>query len=279
MKKAGFVFMIMLSLTACEKFEIRGFVTAYEQVNERFDQSMDWNAEHPYREIVVDEDDYSIFSMGDSHVGSTRNLDIFFNECISAGAAAVVFAGDFTTGHTEDYDLFYSHLPDHEVLPYFAIVGNHDLYFDGWKKFQQLFGTSSYMFTVKTPAATDLFICLDSGSGTLGSAQIQWLKNLLKEERQAYRNCILFTHNNLFRIRRTFSTNPFVEEIRELADVCVRYEIDMVITGHDHQRNVVTFGNTVHVTMDALEDINKDPTYLKLNINQGQLLYQFSSVQ
>jgi 3',5'-cyclic AMP phosphodiesterase CpdA len=174
--------------------------------------------------------------------------------------------------------VFYSRLPDPADLTTFPIVGNHDLYFDGWKKFQSLFGTTTYLFTVKTPTATDLYICLDSGSGTLGSEQLKWLKNILID-RSDYRHCILFTHTNLFRIRHTFSTNPFVEEIRELADLCVRYEIDMVVTGHDHKRNVVVFGNTVHVTMDALEDINDTPSYFKLNIIQGELSYQFIPVQ
>jgi len=279
MKKTILLLLLVFSFSSCDQFEMRGFVVAYEQVNERFDQSMDWNYDHPYAQLVVPADDYSIFSMGDSHVGGTENLDFLINEGISSGATAAVFVGDMTTGHIEDYDVFYSHLPEAGVLPYFPIVGNHDLYFDGWKKFQQLFGTTSYIFTVKTPEANDLFICLDSGSGTLGSKQLQWLKNLLKAERSEYRNCIIFTHNNLFRIKRTFSTNPFVEEIRELADLCVRYEIDMVVTGHDHQRNVVTLGNTVHITMDALQDIKEDATYLKLNINQGDLTYQFIPVQ
>ncbi len=33
---------------------------------------------------------------------------------------------------------------------YFPIVGNHDLYFDGWKHFRSNFGTSSYLFVVNT---------------------------------------------------------------------------------------------------------------------------------
>jgi len=279
MKKVSLLLILILGFSSCDQFEMRGFVAAYEQVNERFDESMDWNYDHPYTQLVVPDDDYSIISMGDSHVGGTMNLDIFFNEGISSGTTAAVFVGDMTTGHADDYDVFYSHLPEAGVLTYFPVVGNHDLFFDGWKKFHNLFGTSTYLFTVKTPDATDLFVCLDSGSGTLGSNQLQWLKNLLKEERSDYRHCILFTHNNLFRIKHTFSTNPFVEEIRELADLCVRYEIDMVVTGHDHQRNVVTLGNTVHITMDALQDIKEDATYLKLHINQSGVNYQFIPVQ
>lgn len=267
--------MILLSLVSCDKFEMRGFVTGYESVNDRFLQSMEWNESKGDRVIIVPQDQYAVFACGDSHVGGTANLDLFFSDAAAYGAVATVLAGDITTGHGADYDEFYKHLPVNSSMAVFPTVGNHDLYFDGWKKFRDLFGTSVYRFFVKTPEATDLFICLDSGSATLGSRQLNWLKDYLRTERGSFRYCLIFTHNNLFRINHTFSTNPFVEEIRELADICVRYQINMVVTGHDHKRNVVELGNTVHITMDALEDTNKSPSYLILQMNGEKLDYSF----
>ena len=155
------------------------------------------------------------------------------------------------------------------------MIGNHDLYFDGWKQFYTHFGSTTYLFTVETPEASDLFICLDTGSGTLGSNQLEWLKNMLQEERPNYRKCVIFTHNNLFRIRHTTSTNPFVEEVRVLSELCLKHEIDMVITGHDHERNAVKFGNTTHITMDALQDISENAGYFTLFINQGEIDFEF----
>jgi len=35
----------------CDLFEMRGFILSYETVNERFEQSMEWNTKNPYREI------------------------------------------------------------------------------------------------------------------------------------------------------------------------------------------------------------------------------------
>ena len=89
-------------------------------------------------------------------------------------------AGDLTTGHEEDYNVFEQHLPQQDSLPAFLIAGNHDLFFNGWKEFYSRFGSSTYLFTVKTPDATDLFICLETGGGTLGDKQLEWLINILQ---------------------------------------------------------------------------------------------------
>lgn len=274
-KKIITLLLLGVAFSACEKFEMRGFVLSYESANERFDQSMDWNYEHPFKEVVVPVDEYSIFTAADSHVGGTENLDYFIDAAIQADAVAAVMVGDITTGHVEDYKNYKLHLPSQNELISFHIIGNHDLYFDGWKQFYTQFGSTTYLFTVTTPQASDLFICLDTGSGTLGSNQLTWLKNLLESERSDYRNCIIFTHNNLFRIRHTTSTNPFVEELHVLMELCVKHRIDMVITGHDHERNVVALGNTTHITMDALQDESKNAGYFKMIIRQGNIEYEF----
>ena len=182
-KKITFWLFLFVVFSACEKYEIRGFFLSYESANQRFDQSMDWNYENPFKEITVPVEDYTIYVMADCHVGGTKNLDFFLDEAIRMNAVAAVMAGDLTTGHAEDYNTFKQHLPGQEILTSFQMVGNHDLYFDGWKQFYSLFGSSSYLFTVKTPQASDLYICLDTGGGTLGSNQLDWLKDILETDR------------------------------------------------------------------------------------------------
>jgi hypothetical protein len=138
-----------------------------------------------------------------------------------------------------------------------------------------MFGSSSYSFSVTTPVASDLYICLDTGGGTLGPSQLSWLKELLINERPNYRRCVIVTHNNLFRIRRTTSTTPQVEELSVLIELFAKYSVDMAITGHDHKKNVVEFGGTVHITMDALKDGLDYSGYFQLNVESGKLGYNF----
>ncbi len=265
----------LLILSSCDLFEMRGFFTSYENVNDRFDQSLAWNDLNGPTIIDVNQDDYTILAMGDSHVGGTTNLDTFFKDAQDLGTTAVIMAGDITTGHKEDYDEFATHLPANATLTSFGIAGNHDLYFDGWQHFYSIFGSSSYTFVVNTTTASDLFICLDTGGGTLGNKQLSWLKNILATQRTNYRYCTIVTHNNIFRLRPTTSTNPMVEEVQVLADLSIKHNISMVITGHDHKRNTAVLGNTTHIIMDALQDISKNASYLKLSINDAKIDYSF----
>lgn len=267
--------ILILFFSSCDEFEIRGFITSYENANSRFEQSSEWNKQNGHAEISIPKETYTIHAMGDSHVGGTENLDTFFKDALDKDATAVVMVGDITTGHKEDYDVLVEHLPLKDSLIYFAIAGNHDLYFDGWKYFYSVFGSSSYYFVVNTPNESDLFICLDSGGGTLGNKQLDWFKKLLKTSRNSYRYCTIFTHNNLFRLRPTVSTNPIVEEIQVLVDLFTRYNVNMVVTAHDHKRNTVILGNTTHIIMDALQDTNDEASYLKLSITEENIDYSF----
>jgi predicted phosphodiesterase len=263
------------ALTGCEETDITGLFISDESVNQRFKQSIEWNALHPYREINVPSENYFILSMGDSHVGSTNNLKNFLNIAKSTNAAAIVAVGDLTSGNASDYDVFQEIMPSQDSLSSFLIVGNHDLWFNGWKQFYSRFGSSSYIFTIKTPAAQDLFICLDTGNGTLGNKQLDWLKEILKTYRNEYRYCIVFTHNNLFRNRHTLSTNPLVEELHVLLELFTVHKVDVVITAHDHIKYEEKFGTTTYITMDALEDGLSYSGYFKLNMIDGNIDYEF----
>ncbi len=262
-------------LVACYETDFSGFFLRDQSVNQRFDQSMEWNAKNPYREITVSADTYRIFTIGDSHVGGTVNLERFFAFAQSENPAAIVMAGDMTTGRKADYMTFDEVLPDQDLLPWFMLVGNHELYFGGWEHFHDLFGASVYLFAVKTPAATDLYICLDTGSGTLGSKQLKWLRETLENKRDDFRHCVVFTHNNLFRIPRTITANPPVEELHVLMDLFARYRVDYVITGHVHKREVFRFGNTTYIVLDALKDGLSHASYLDLVIKGEHTDFSF----
>jgi hypothetical protein len=270
------IILLMISaLTGCEETDITGFFISSESVNMRFKQSTEWNASHPDREIIVPSENYFILTMGDSHVGGTNNLNTFLNTAKNTNAAAIVAVGDLTTGNASDYDRFQEIMPSQDSLSSFLMVGNHDLWFNGWKQFYSRFGSSTYIFTIKTPAAKDLFICLDTGSGTLGNKQLDWLKEILQTSRKEYRYCTVFTHNNLFRNRHTGSTNPFVEELHVLMELFTIHQVDMVITAHDHIKYADKFGNTTYITMDALEDGLDYSGYFKLNMIDGKIDYEF----
>jgi 3',5'-cyclic AMP phosphodiesterase CpdA len=265
----------LITLSACSGKELDQLSKSVDYL---FNQSIEWNGNHPSHEIIVPADDYCILSMADSHVGGTNNIDRFFGCAKSAGACAVVMAGDLTTGRSEDYAVLEKHLPDQDSLPVFPIAGNHDLHFGGWLEFYALFGTSTYLFTVKTPAGSDLFICLDTSGGTLGDIQLAWFITILQTMRGSFRNCFVFTHNNLFRTRHTDGTNLLIEELDILLGLCTEYQVNMVISGHDHQHGAELFGTTTYLVMDALKDGLSNAGYCKIRIKKGHPAYSFEKI-
>ncbi len=266
---------LLLTLLSCDDNEFRGFFTSYEDANKRFEQSLNWNKQYGYSELNLDKNTYALHLMGDSHIGGIKGINAFFKDAIDKEATAAVLLGDLTSGRKDDYDFFAENIPSKDLLMYFPIAGNHDLYFDGWKSFYSLFGSSSYYFVVNTPAASDLFICLDTGGGTLGDKQLKWFKKLLETKRKDYRYCNVFTHNSLFRLDSKSNLPLIGEEVQVLLDLFIRHRVDVVATGHDHKKNSTILGNTTHIIVDDLKDDNKNPNYLKLNFTEEKIDYNF----
>lgn len=123
-----------------------------------------------------------------------------------------------------------------------------------------------------------IYICLDNAGGTLGALQLEWLKKVLLYERSQYRYCILVNHNNWIRLRRMAATNPYVEELEVLLDLCLRHKVDLVISGHDHERHTAVFGNTRFITLDALSDSYPTPSYAIISVSPDSISYSYKNL-
>ena len=268
--------IILLAATGCMyNLDVGGVVHLNDNANERFTESILWNANHTQKATGTYGFEYSVVFGGDSHVGGTENLQKLIDIAHDSFAVAMVIAGDVSTGKRVDYEVLDSVLLYTTYVHTCLVVGNHDLYFDGWKSFNEMFGSSTYTMDVITAGGTDLFIFLDTGSGTLGPLQLDWLKNLLETERENYRHVIITTHLNFFRNRMTGSTNPLNEELLVLLDLFERHMVDLLISGHDHDRYIEEFGHTTYITLDAMVDGVEQASYLNLTVNEEGLSYEF----
>lgn len=275
--KTPLLLLVMMFLSSCV-WDFTGLVRSGDNADIRFEQSDEWNKTHPFKVLNVSSENYQLLVAGDTHIGGLLNYNKFLTEAQKTENTAFVIDGDNVTGIREDYVVLKDALPDFNQTPYFLIVGNHDLYFDGWKSFYEFFGSSVYYFSVQTPTSKDLYICLDSGTGTLGVKQLAWLKNLLSGERANYRNCIIFSHVNFFRNRHTLSTNPLVTELYVLMDLFVKYNVKYIISGHDHYRSINEFGNSTYITLDALLDGFPEASFLKLKVTANKADYEFQAL-
>lgn len=274
--KNGIILFIIVMLSACiGDADLTGFVRSTDRIEERYQFSSKWNETHPPEKIIVTQEEYDILVAADLHIGDTTSYMSFLSRGTQPEITAMVFVGDIVSGKEKDYETFNRLLPADDIKPSFVLVGNHELYFDGWKHFSRLFGSSVYYFTIATPTKEDLFICLDSGSGTLGKSQLKWLKDLLENSRSSYDQCVIFTHVNFFRDHHTLSTNPLTNELLVLIDLFEQHRVNMVIMGHDHARSVNVLGNTTYLTMDALLNGLPNSGYIRLKKDNTGILHEF----
>lgn len=265
--------MALAGFYSCE-LDLSGLVRSTDRVEDRFLQSYEFKSLHPVENVLVTESDYTVVVASDLHVGETKNTEKLFDLYDASDYSAMILVGDLVSGKREDYEVFKS-LTDSVEKPLFLMAGNHDLYFDGWKSYYEFFGASTYHFTVTTPDTADLYICLDSGGGTLGKSQMDWLENLLLTERDNYRYCFVFSHVNMLRTRRTTSANPTVEETAYLIDLFTKNRVNMVINGHDHVQDAAKLGNTTYLITDAVVDSYEDAGYVLLSVDESSAGYEF----
>ena len=281
------LFILMFFLTSCTKnIDLMGlFYTINESPDERFEQSMSYNAEYGYDKITGVPDDYEVYVMSDIHVDySTNNLDRFVSDYLADSVAApfALCLGDLinATGHFDLFDEHVKPVSDAGRKIYYT-VGNHDLYFNQWPEFRSRYHTSTYWFEVQTVSNfKDLYIAIDSGNGTLGRDQRDWLENLLKDKQsQGYRHIIVFTHTHFFKkdTSQGHTSNFNLEETYDLLDLFDRYDVSMVLQGHSHARDLTLFKDVVYLRVDALEDHYPDAYYTILRVG-NYINYEFIKV-
>ena len=126
--------------------------------------------------------------------------------------------------------------------------------------------------TVKTVSGfQDLYVFLDSGNGTHGQRQLEWLEEQLSH-REAYRHCFVISHNWLFRTSYNYTTTPAAnlpqDEQYAFMDLMSRSNVEMVIMGHFHMREQRQFGGVQYVMTDNLNDGKVTPSYLVVNVGE-----------
>ena len=262
-------------LAACGDADVIGMIASTSDgVEKRADYSLSLNKTIGFQTIISHQEEYQLCLIGDTHFGTAENFKKV-EAAVENSALAIVHVGDICTGKKDDYQKA-AELLKNSPLKIFPLVGNHDLYFGGWQYFKEYFGSSMFYFEVQTPTAKDLHVCLDSGNGTLGKKQYDWLKNLLASKRADYRRCFVYSHTNMFRTdgSQSPSSNMPIEETYQLMALYGKHKVDAVIMGHDHSREELSFNKVRYITLDALRDGVKNASYLILTANTS-FSYQF----
>ncbi len=270
MKRIGICILSVMVFCGCDMDLIGFFVPPSDSVEQRFAQSMAWNDAHGYPVIDLEADEYKFYCATDIHVyGSNRNIRTFVSRLRNDAAAVFgVLLGDMIHGKGQ-YPLFMEALgfdPDihAENDTVFSTVGNHDLYFGQWEEYRKYFGTSCLYFMVRTPDCYDLFLILDSGSGTLGYSQLEWMKTVLSVHGEDARHIVVCTHTDLLVMDGTSfpSGSMNMEETLEITALMQRYGVDLYLQGHNHFRHDISYRDVRYVTVESIQDEAEAPGYL-----------------
>jgi len=195
---------------------------------------------------------------------TSRNIDFF------------VVLGDLTEdGTTDEFTKIKADL-DSVGIPYYATIGNHDLFQQGssggWGTWQSTFGPATYSVTV---AQAVRFIFLDSASGDIGPSQFSWLETQLKTSTPF---TIVGTHYPIYDgftplIWRLAST----EERYKLTDLLMKYQVTAYVAGHIHGYKENKIGSVNHLITGSMFPYTLDygnPSYALFTYDHGNLSWQ-----
>lgn len=275
-RKIASLIVCAILLSSC-RFDLKGFIIPTgDGVEKRFEQSMQLNNGTGI-DIVNVEENYMFYVCTDPHINETNdNLRTFYNSlCNDASASFGVILGD-CIDKRDKFPVYLDalentpekHRYDHKV---FHILGNHDTYFNGWTEYKELIGPSVYWFETSFSSGKDLYIALDTATGTLGQKQTRWLQSFLSEKRSGYRHCFILTHSNFFYADTSQNTsgNLNLDETMALIDLLGKHRVTLVLQGHDHYREDLVFDNVRYTVVGTIRDECKAPEYLKVNVNKG----------
>ena len=280
MKKLSYILIFAASLmlvSSCNRLDVLGMVVNRSDTEERVADWLDWDNQNPPFVINNVPDNYTFYSCSDSHINddNSRLAQYITKERNDLHAVFSILAGDLANESGErpfiltDSAMMFDPAKHLKNDPCFPIIGNHDVYFNCAEYYKQYFHTSTYTVTVNTRGGyKDLFIFLDSGNGTHGRRQLDWLEEQLSH-RTDYRYCFVISHNWLFRTTYNYTTTPAAnlpeEEQYAFMDLMSHNAVDMVIMGHFHYRDTKTFGGVKYVMTDNLNDSKTAPSYLVVN--------------
>ncbi len=270
MKRIVVFILSIVALSGCDRDLTGFFVPPSDSVEQRFRQSMEWNRTHGYPVINVAASEYQFYCATDVHVeGSNDNIRTFVSRLRNdAEAVFGVLLGDLVHDKGQ-YPLLMEAFPFDPAIhaendTIFSTVGNHDLYFGQWEDYRHYWGTSCLYFTVVTPVGYDLFVLLDTGSGTLGHSQLEWMKEVMEEWGGEARHIVVCTHTDLLRMDNTGfpSGNMNMEETLELTALMQSYGVDLYLQGHNHMRHETTYRDVRYITIETIQDKAERPAYL-----------------
>lgn len=256
----GTLILFVAAIVACNNFDFGG-------IRDRFKENMNGSLSNPGSIDPAGTDSFTFAVMGDSHTGVPwgKVLPSAVLHSQAAGDAFVILAGDVTNFGKEDEFAELLKVFSDLGVTFRATLGNHDLYFEGWKSYAKYLGRSIYSFD----ADNVHFSMLDSGNAILGEAQLNWLRTDLESTTKPIK--IVVSHYPA--ISADFDTlykMASEEESAILKNLLNKYQVNYMFAGHYHGYRTKQLGYTNHVVtggINTILDPGNEKHYIRVTIN------------
>ena len=266
-KKCSWVFsaaLIILTLSCSN--DLLGLFRSND-LDERLDaaNNFEFLDRNGFRTLNLGEE-YSFIVLADTHIenGNAWRLEELAG-ALDPSDEFVVILGDITqSGAHEDIQKFIE-IAESLGIPCYPVIGNHDIYFDNWRNWRDLIGSTRYRIDADTAS---LFI-LDSANAFFGRSQLDWLESEIKTVPDNNR-IFVFTHANLF-----INSFPGVQQnsdSRERARLIsiLNGRCDFIFTGHSHKHLLTDIGSTKIL---SLIDFKKTQSYYRVSVTKDGIGY------
>jgi predicted phosphodiesterase len=177
--------------------------------------------------------------------------------------AFVLHAGDATNlGLQIEWDLFYKQMKELKV-PYIMVIGNHDLLTNGLQIYKKMFGPKlSFSFSFKQAK----FIIFNNNNWEsrdkvpdLGFIESELINSTSNQ------------HFFLAHVQATDTDRYSQAKIDSFRDLVDNYNVDYLLSGHDHNPGVTPFGTSKRVIVGSSV---KDKLFV-LDINNLTITHEY----
>jgi len=259
--------------------DIDQYVNAMETtVDERFEESLSGQSKPLKIPVVQNPEHFSFLWCTDMHLRTNRRdyLDKLGMFAQRVNARFIIHSGDLADhGLLEEFNYFLVR-KEEAVLPvFFAVLGNHDLYGDGWDAFKEKMGPSVTAFDY----GNSRFIFIDSATCDIGRQQMDWIEDELKSARQSYwiEHIFIFSHMCLY--DSTFESPTIIcdpDERYLLTSLLDKYDVDFFLCGHKHSAEKYRLNGTWHIQAGTAstykKPINDHPQFYYFQVD-GENVY------
>lgn len=212
---------------------------------------------------------YSFIVISDIHAKKDdgRMLEQLQNACIK-GDSFLVCNGDLTGSGSRQELQEFSDIMQNVPLPWYPVIGNHDIYHHNWPVWQELMGESIY----RIDSGSTTLIMLDSANGILGGNQLDWLEQQLETRKS---HVFVFSHCNFFIHRHTvFQQFPNFVERSRFIKICSD-KVDAVFTGHSHRQYSHVADNVLYIN---IEDFRDKGTFCRVHVSPAKFQCTYATV-